>query len=206
MPRNRPTTIRRRARRHITLGKRVLRALALAAVVLLFLADGPATPTVHAVATKSYSNFVAGFAGPVLSSGPHGAWDDWLIEKVWVIKDAGTYEMWYTGQFQPGDANSMIGYATSADGTSWTKYAGNPVVDRPSQDQDMSVVKVDATTYHMYIEVDDFFIDLLTSSDGISWTPDPSNPVKSVAASPVVWKEGATWYMLYESMVPPRRS
>jgi hypothetical protein len=120
-----------------------------------------------------------------------------------VIEDDGIYKMWYVGHDSTGPRTSKIGYATSTDGVTWTRYSGNPIIDRSSQDQDISVVKISDTSYYMYIERDDNYIDLFTSSDGISWTAYGSNPVKSTAASPVVWKENSNWYMLYEDMTGP---
>jgi uncharacterized repeat protein (TIGR01451 family) len=62
---------------------------------------------------------------PVLTAGPVGSWDD---EDVWgptVVKEGGTYHMWYTGY--DGTA-PRIGHATSNDGTYWIKDPANPVL------------------------------------------------------------------------------
>jgi hypothetical protein len=40
--------------------------------------------------------------------------------------DGSTFHMWYSGGSQ---FTWRIGYATSPDGSTWTKYAGNPVLD-----------------------------------------------------------------------------
>jgi hypothetical protein len=42
----------------------------------------------------------------------------------------------------------------------------------------------------------------MTSVDGIAWTPYANNPVIAGGTSPVAWREGNTWYMLYEHMIP----
>ena len=122
---------------------------------------------------------------------------------MWVLQEGSTYKMWYVGHRISGQNTSKVGYATSSDGITWTKYPGNPVVNRTTQDQDISVVRTDSGIYYMYIEVNNSWIDLLTSTDGITWTANPSNPVRTVAASPVVWREGTSWFMLYESMQTP---
>ena len=150
--------------------------------------EASATATAGAV---SYTHFETGPAEPVLT-GEIGSWDGHIREKVCVLHDDGIFKMWYAG--------SKVGYATSPDGIVWTKHPANPVIDRPSQDQDICVVKSHDTSYHMYVEVDDSFIDLFTSADGIHWIAYDGNPVKSHAASPVVWREGPDWYMLYEEM------
>jgi hypothetical protein len=142
----------------------------------------------------------AGEITPVFTGGGKDAWDEGIREKVWVLQDGGIYKMWYGGHNRKSFESSKIGYATSTDGVTWTRYEGNPVVDRPCQDQDVCVVKSDDSSYSMYVEVNDSDTDLLTSSDGIHWTPYEANPVVKGGTSPVVWKEGAQWYMLYEYM------
>ena len=82
--------------------------------------------------------------------------------------------MWYTGVSGLGGA-TQIGYATSSDRVTWTKYEGNPVVGtgtgwegervyRPS------VLKV-SDTYKMWYSGKstglDYAIGYATSSDGI---------------------------------------
>ncbi len=151
----------------------------------------------------SYTNFQSGETFPVLKAGNPGSWDEVLREKVWVMQENGLYKMWYTGYVASSTSVTKIGYATSTDGIKWTKYP-NPVVSRTSRDQDMTVAKTDDGTYYMYVEVNDNHLDLLTSSDGINWTAaTSSNPVKANAASPVVWREGPIWYLLYEYMASP---
>jgi hypothetical protein len=55
----------------------------------------------------------------------------------------------------------------------------------------------------MYVEVSDDHLDLFTSTDGIQWERFAGNPIKQKATSPVVWREGASWFMLYENMLNP---
>ena len=150
----------------------------------------------------SYTHFFAGPAAPVFTGGGPGAWDEFVREKLVIIEDGGVFKMWYVGHTSGGQTTSKVGYATSPDGITWTRHPGNPVVDRPSQDQDISVLKLAPDSYWMYIEVNNAWIDLMTSSDGIRWTPYAGNPVRTVAASPVVWREGSNWFMLYEHMPP----
>jgi predicted GH43/DUF377 family glycosyl hydrolase len=64
--------------------------------------------------------------GPILEPGPPGSWDEAWVFAPDVVFDSQEYRMWYTGQ--AGDGRRAIGYATSSDGVSWTKSAGNPVL------------------------------------------------------------------------------
>jgi hypothetical protein len=62
---------------------------------------------------------------PVLVTGNPGRWDYPRVDFPCVIFDGTTYHMWYSG------GNSFtwrIGYATSSDGSNWTKYSSNPVL------------------------------------------------------------------------------
>jgi dienelactone hydrolase len=81
---------------------------------------GYATSTNGTTWAKSASN-------PVIT-GTVGSGDASMVLCPCVISDTGLYKMWYTGVDDGGTWS--IGYAISTDGISWTKYAGNPVLDR----------------------------------------------------------------------------
>ncbi len=57
------------------------------------------------------------------------SWESTRIDAPMVIFDGTTYRMWYTGG---GQDDSQIGYATSEDGSVWTKYDNNPVLRKGS--------------------------------------------------------------------------
>ncbi len=61
----------------------------------------------------------------VLSPTP-GAWDANTTEVPMVIRENGTYKMWYSSYLN-STSPGYIGYATSPDGINWTKHAGNPI-------------------------------------------------------------------------------
>jgi beta-1,2-mannobiose phosphorylase / 1,2-beta-oligomannan phosphorylase len=176
---------------------RGLLVISLASLILLGAAVTAAAQTV------SYTDFSSGPSQPVLTAGGPGAWDQYVREKVAVIQEGSLFKMWYVGHSSAGQSASKVGYATSTDGINWTKYPGNPVLDRPYQDQDIAVLRMPDGTYWMYIEVNNSWLDLFTSPDGLAWTAYAGNPVKTNAASPVVWREGSSWFMLYEYMVGP---
>ena len=80
--------------------------------------------TQEASAQTSFTKYAT---NPVLTLGGGGQWDSENIEVSAVMNDGGLYKMWYHGFDISG--NARIGYATSLDGTTWTKFAGNPVLD-----------------------------------------------------------------------------
>jgi len=124
--------------------------------------------------------------------GGGGTWDDAHVYMSSMIKDGSTYKMWYVGH---DGTNTRIGYATSNNGTSWTKYASNPVLNLGAGGtwdntnlQYLTVIK-DESTYKMWYSGHDgtkWRIGYATSSDGISWTKHASNPVLNIGA-------GGTW-------------
>lgn len=121
-----------------------------------------------------------------------GAWDDIHVYNAAVIKDGGTYKMWYTGY---GGQSNQIGYATSTDGVNWAKDSGNPVVTLGSWDS--QVVRVGSVIYDVVEEVYKMWysggsgwfhplqVGYASSPDGITWTKHPS-PV-FVYGSTVEW-------------------
>jgi hypothetical protein len=81
--------------------------------------DGPPTSIGYATSTSGIT-WTKYISNPVLS-GTSGEWDDGHLELGNVITNSGLYHMWYM-------ANQQFGYATSTNGISWTKYAGNPIL------------------------------------------------------------------------------
>jgi predicted GH43/DUF377 family glycosyl hydrolase len=101
--------------------------------------------------------------------------------------------MWYTGT---SGGIRRIGYATSPDGITWTKYVGNPVVDvgasgswDESRVSNPTVAKV-GSTYHMWYSSSispTGGIGHATSPNGIIWTKDSGNPV--IAGGSGAWDD-----------------
>ena len=168
-------------------------------------------------ATSNYGITWTHYASnPVLTSGASGSWDDYGVYGPCVIKEGGTYKMWYTG-YSASSKVAQIGYATSTDGSSWTKHSSNPVLTIGSSGKwdeagvgAPSVIK-DGSTYKMWFGGSDvaqwWQIGYATSTDGISWTKYASNPVVTYGFSgswnawgvdaPSVVKDSSTYHMLY---------
>ncbi|MDD5370680.1 MAG: hypothetical protein PHQ40_16480, partial [Anaerolineaceae bacterium] len=154
-------------------------------------------------------------AAPVLTPGPGGAWDEKGVSFPTVIKEGSTYKMWFTGV----DASIVgrVGYATSPDGITWTRYAGNPVLPiGAASSWDASyvgapnVVKV-GSLYHMWYRGGlSGGIGYATSPDGILWTKYAGNPVipsgsggwDNTAYNPRVVYDGAEYHMWYSGCTP----
>jgi len=153
------------------------------------------------------------YAGNPVLTGTVGSWDS-VASCPCVISDTGLYKMWYTGMDDGGIYG--IGYATSTNGISWTKYAGNPVVVTGTVGSWESQVLcpdviLDGATYRMWYTGQDAHggqrIGYATSPDGVSWTKSSSNPVlnSGLLGGWETWKvrvpsvllEGDTYRMWY---------
>ncbi len=125
---------------------------------------------------------------PVLTAGSSGRFDEDNVMSPWVIKDGSTYKMWYSGS-QTGPV-WRIGYATSSDGISWTKFDGSEtaqsVLDLGAgfDVHDVfhcTVIKNETDYFEMWYTGNDGSSNLAIghawSSDGESWTKNSANPV-----------------------------
>ena len=106
-------------------------------------------------------------------------WDAGGTSDPSVIYDGSSYHMWYIGSAGLGSAGS-IGYATSADGVSWTKDVANPVHAGTSGQWDgggiQDVTVVDTSSFTMYYTaIGEFDFDpkigyaYNASGDGTTW-------------------------------------
>jgi predicted GH43/DUF377 family glycosyl hydrolase len=121
-------------------------------------------------------------SNPVLRVGVAGQWDADSVNEPWVIHENGEYKMWYSGQLEytNGSLRTIsIGYATSPDGVTWTKYSGNPIfTPGPTGSWDdgavsRPIVIHSGTGYTMYYVGDSLSWKRgwgrATSDDGINW-------------------------------------
>lgn len=151
----------------------------------------------------------------ILEAGGSSSWDP-ILRSMYVLMVNDTYLMYYTG----GSSifSTHIGLATSTDGTTWTKYSGNPVLKSNEYPGDPDrlvaapIVYHNGTTFFMYYchwngaGVD---IHLATSTDGTSWTKYANNPVIDHGADSTKWnwdiecssiyKDGSTYSLYYSS-------
>lgn len=158
------------------------------------------------------------YAGnPVLAPGPAGAWDADTVCEPRVIHTGNQYVMFYTHCA----ASHGIGLATSNDGKTWTKYAGNPVLTVgpsgawDSQQVSWGEVYYDGQRFYMWYPGHDnsangFSLGVAISADGKTWTRSPNNPVMTpppqplgkgddlgVESSPTVLRLGDTMLVYY---------
>jgi hypothetical protein len=154
-------------------------------------------------------------ANPVLERGATGEWDDRLVYGLGLVYDGSQFHMWYGGYGSQTGAYQG-GYATSPDGTVWTKHPDNPVLTLgPAGSWDDSWVRphtviLEGGTYRMWYEGwngDIQHIGYAESTDGVTWTKRPE-PVLEAGRAPGAWDsdetgtpyvvfDGATYHMWY---------
>lgn len=120
-----------------------------------------------------------------------------------VIYEGGVWKMWYRG-FNATDA--VLGYSTSPDGLNYTDQG---YVTTLNFGWCPNVKKIDGTYYLIWSSgaggpTPAFY--RKTSADGITWSAAVSILVNGSAAAwdgvpgnNEFWKEGSTWYMIYEA-------
>ncbi|MGD8968539.1 MAG: hypothetical protein PVI07_13600, partial [Anaerolineae bacterium] len=149
-------------------------------------------------------NWTKHSGNPVFGRGDPGEWDDSFILATAVLSDGGQLHMWYSTSWVD---NAGIGYVTSTNGISWTRFLTGPVlpVGSPGEWDENYVswpaVIRDGGAYRMWYRGHDdgWWVQFgyATSPDGIVWTRSVSNPVFSPGAptqwgDPVVRFEGGS--------------
>lgn len=142
---------------------------------------------------------------PVFTGTGTDTWDQKIRERGYILREGNTYHLWYTGYREGADQNRSLGYATSTDGLTWTRYKDNPI-HASTWVEDMCVIK-SGNTYYMVAEGKNDVAHLLTSTDRINWTEQgpldirytTNQPLsKGPYGTPTLWKEKDTWYLFYE--------
>jgi predicted GH43/DUF377 family glycosyl hydrolase len=137
-----------------------------------------------------------------------GEWDAIAASDPHVLYHNDTLKMWYTGvgwlSVSDTSVHQRVGYAWSLDGTNWTQYAGNPVLDRTMGSWDdlgveTSTVLIDsaappAERFKMWYAGQNsttgvYDLGYAYSPDGLNWTKSSSNPILQIG-SPSSWENG----------------
>lgn len=157
---------------------------------------------------------------PMFSYGSAGQWDDSGVEHFCVVKEKGDWHAWYAGD--PGGRAWSIGYATSTDGVTWSKYGGNPIINPGtggSWDSGFivpSCILKEENIYYMFYwggsnpnDSTTWQAGYATSTDKINWTKYAGNPIFSGIVDE--WDDGildydvinvsGTYYMFYQGNV-----
>jgi predicted GH43/DUF377 family glycosyl hydrolase len=111
-------------------------------------------------------------------------WDWACTAEPTVVVEDGTFKMWYLGgDVYKGKFRLRVGYATSKDGSNWTKHQENPVLNSPEKNRQLATPSVlhcekgYILWFSLCDEEHDYFPNgpfrCATSPDGINWTIHP---------------------------------
>jgi hypothetical protein len=159
-------------------------------------------------------SWVRDTAGPVLSLGPAGSFDDMHIFAPCVVLEDELYRMWYCGsRGEVRDRVFQLGLATSRDGREFTKLDTGPVfafgdgkhsVLTPAllRNGDGSVVRENGklrmwfSSTHFVGPSDLHTLHETTSADGVHWSKPSDAQLEHAYAPSVLWDE-QTYRMWY---------
>ncbi len=150
-------------------------------------------------------DFVPYENNPVFAGTAADTWDQKIRERGYILREGNQWKMWYTGYRDEPGATKFLGYATSPDGLTWTRYAENPIFDE-SWVEDVFVVK-HGDTYYMVAEGRNDIAHMMTSSDGVAWHDHGSLDIRYTNGQPLtpgpygtptLWIEGDVWNLFYE--------
>jgi sucrose-6-phosphate hydrolase SacC (GH32 family) len=142
---------------------------------------------------------------PLFAGTGQATWDREIRERGFILRDGGTWRLWYTGYDSKRGGRKSLGYATSADGVRWTRHPGNPVFDGVWT-EDVFVVKHDGL-FQMFAEGVDDVAHRLTSRDGVRWEEQGPLDVRTRSGEPIskgaygtpsVWIEDGVLHLFYE--------
>ena len=137
-------------------------------------------------------------SNPVLKQGADGSWDSMDLSYPCVVFDGSQYHMLYNGW----DVNykCRIGYASSLDGITWSKYNDNPVIVLGDDTSwDANLVLIPAVIYRnnnfeMWYngksQQNVIRIGYATSTDGIIWSKYSDNPISLIPGNILDWDNG----------------
>ena len=149
-------------------------------------------------------HFVPYKNNPVFAATGTATWDNQIRERGWIRKEGNEWYLWYTG-YTNIDSIKFLGYATSHDGITWTRYKDNPIYSS-GWIEDVCVVK-SGDIYYMFSEGKGDTAHMLTSTDRIHWTEKGNLDIRLTNGSPLskgpfgtpaVLKEKNIWYLFYE--------
>lgn len=136
-----------------------------------------------------------------------------ILEPTVLCLGPGDYRMWYRGGGVHQENAAQVGYATSADGRSWTKYGSNPILGQGVGGEANSVIcphmaqyTAGGTFYLYYSEITTIKLKVATSANGYSGFTVADTGISLPSGCTVFGnmhplKVGSTYYLFIEAYV-----
>ena len=142
-----------------------------------------------------------------------GTWEGEVVSAPSIIKDDGTYYMFYTGFDDRVQGRQSIGLATSKDLFHWERHPGNPVYEAPPWTARPESGWLDCRDAHVIKYGDEFLlftmvttaegqgaIAVASSADLVNWTDlGPAVVTFTTPESPRVFEHDGSYYMFASS-------
>ena len=177
----------------------------LASLATLHAANGPVSKPTGPEFPPELVEFGPASERPLLAGTGTNTWDRRIRERGWILREGENWHMWFTGYNDGRSKAKFLGYATSRDGLSWTRWPGNPLTTE-GWVEDMCVIKQDGA-YYMFAEGRDDIAHLLTSTDRVHWQEQGDLDIRQTNGQPITTGprgtpsalfENGTWYLFYE--------
>lgn len=178
-------------------------------LLLLLVLCSPDIAIVPAHADEEFppelTQFVPYEQNPIFTAAGPEHWDVKIRERGWILRESNQWKMWFTGYDGTRAGKKMLGYATSADGLNWQRFAPHPVYS-DHWVEDVCIIPHNGT-YYMFAEGEEDRAHLLTSKDGIEWHREGQLDVRKATGEPIpdgpygtptAWYEAGTWNLFYE--------
>lgn len=108
--------------------KLFLTAVTAFSIATLIAASSPSKSNAQGNAVPTRIEITPHSTNPIIPKGAEGEWDHGFTYGPQVIEQDGLYHMFYAGGEDFSIKPSVLGYATSPDGVTWTKYENNPIL------------------------------------------------------------------------------
>jgi hypothetical protein len=142
---------------------------------------------------------------PIFTGSGPDHWDVKIRERGWIIKEGSEWSLWYTGYDGTKTGQRNLGYATSSDGLTWTRFVQHPIHDERWV-EDVCIQKV-GDIYYMFAEGLNDQAQLLISKDKLHWQPQGTLDIRYTNGKPLTpgpfgtptaYYEEGTWYLFFE--------
>lgn len=136
-------------------------------------------------------------SNPVFQGSGGDAWDAKIRERGWIVRDADSWRLYYTGYNVAKSDLRMLGVAVSTDGLNWSRLGDKPLID-DQWVEDMMIVKHDGQ-WIMVAEGRDDVAHSFVSSDGLNWRREGPLDIRMKDCSPISPGPRGTPFLMFDN-------
>lgn len=136
-------------------------------------------------------------SNPVFQGAGGDAWDAKIRERGWVVRDADSWRLYYSGYNVAKTDLRMLGVAVSTDGLRWSRLGDRPLID-DQWVEDISIVKHEGQ-WIMVAEGRDDIAHSFVSADGLSWRREGPLDIRKTDGTPISSGPRGTPFLMFEN-------